>query len=61
MKGTCELCGREGHVGPFRTDDGREFTALCGGCKVKITLTPERKARLEAEIAHAVKVVDETA
>lgn len=59
MKGTCEICGQgDRFVGPFRFDDGRHFERVCGPCKLRITMTPERWKSLEREIRHAVEVVD---
>jgi hypothetical protein len=50
MKGTCEKCGQERHVGLFRTES-QTFKALCGPCKVKLTMTPERTKRLAEELS----------
>lgn len=58
QRSECELCGKHRHVGPFRMNDGQTFKALCGPCKVKLTLTPERVAKLQAEITHAVRTVE---
>lgn len=52
MKGMCEKCGLERHVGPFKTAD-RTYTALCGPCKVKMVFTPENAEKLTKEMTEA--------
>lgn len=52
MKGKCEKCGLERHVGPFKTPD-KAYTALCGPCKVKLVFTPENAAKLTQEMTEA--------
>jgi hypothetical protein len=51
VRGPCECCGREmPNLGPFRAD-GHQWAAVCGGCKVRITLRdPRRRARLERDV-----------
>lgn len=50
----CDVCGRAApNCGPFRADDGRSWALVCGGCKVRISMTPERKQRLAAELQAA--------
>jgi hypothetical protein len=54
----CEVCGEPFHANasPFKAD-GRQYAWVCGGCKIRLTLTPARKAALETELSHALSVV----
>jgi hypothetical protein len=48
----CEICERTlGNENPFTLDDGRVLKSVCGGCKFKLTFTPERKAKFEREMS----------
>jgi hypothetical protein len=48
----CQVCHRpEKNASPFKLDDGRKFARVCGGCKVRLALSPERKATLEHELS----------
>jgi hypothetical protein len=45
--GECQRCHRPGrHLGRFLDDAGVEWAALCGGCKVRLTMTPKRREAL---------------
>lgn len=45
---SCEVCHKHVPTSPFR-DKGKSWNDVCGRCKVIITLTPERLAKLQAE------------
>lgn len=50
---TCDRCERTVEtVGPWK--DPGPFRRLCTRCKIELTLTPERKARLEQTIRRAL-------
>jgi hypothetical protein len=67
--GVCEGCRAEReHLGRFVDDSGKEWAALCGGCKIRLTMTPARrrdlarlaKTLLEAPMGSVVDTVGES-
>lgn len=55
----CEKCNKPAeNCGPFQCD-GKSYESLCGSCKIKITLTPERKAKLIKDIQNTCKALVE--
>lgn len=53
---TCEMCAQpKPNCGPFRTDDGKEWALVCGGCKLRYAFAqPGFKDRLEQDIRRAL-------
>lgn len=48
-KGVCQGCrAPDRHLGRFVDDQGREWSHLCGGCKIRLTMTPRRRQALSA-------------
>lgn len=45
----CEVCGHDKpNCGPFKFGDGSCKSSVCGGCKLRATMTdPERRKNLE--------------
>lgn len=51
----CDVCNTpQPNCGPWKFDDGRRSDKVCGGCKMRLTLTPERRAALAAEIGRVM-------
>ena len=56
LEGACEVCGQTaGNESPFKLEDGRRLNSVCGGCKIRLTLTPKTTKRLEGEIRQALE------
>lgn len=53
-KTTCQRCSRLGYCGPWKENG---FTWLCGSCKLKLTMTPERTEKLKGDVERAIRFV----
>lgn len=51
-RGTCERCSVDGRlVGPFLdADSAKQWAAICGPCKVRVTMTLARIAAIRAAV-----------